>query len=99
MTANEKLLASFETRLRQLLLRFQQLKKENQNLCTMLEESEKNVKNMQLKLEQKQSDYDSLKMAKMLEITDGNLKDAKDRLARLIRDVNKCIGILSDEKQ
>jgi hypothetical protein len=65
----------------------------------MLEESEKNVKNMQLKLEQKQSDYDSLKMAKMLEITDGNLKDAKDRLARLIRDVNKCIGILSDEKQ
>ncbi len=99
MTANEKLLASFETRLRQLLLRFQQLKKENQNLYAMVEESEKNVKNMQLKLEQKQSDYDSLKMAKMMEITDGNLKDAKDRLARLIRDVNKCIGILSDEKQ
>ena len=99
MTANEKLLASFETRLRQLLLRFQQLKKENQDLSAMVEESEKNVKNMQLKLEQKQSDYDSLKMAKMMEITDGNLKDAKDRLARLIRDVNKCIGILSDEKQ
>lgn len=99
MTANEKLLASFETRLRQLLLRFQQLKKENQDLSAMLEENEKNVKNLQLKLEQKQSDYDSLKMAKMMEITDGNLKDAKDRLARLIRDVNKCIAILSDEKQ
>ncbi len=99
MTANEKLLASFETRLRQLLLRFQQLKKENQNLYAMVEESEKNVKNMQLKLEQKQSDYDSLKMAKMIEVTDGNLEGAKDRLSKLIRDVNKCIAILSDENQ
>jgi hypothetical protein len=50
-------------------------------------------------LNQQQTDYDTLKMAKMLEITDGNLQDAKDRLARLIRDVNKCIAILSDENK
>jgi hypothetical protein len=50
------------------------------------------------KLEQKQYDYDSLKMAKMIEITDGNLDDAKERLSKLIRDVNKCIAVLSDEK-
>ena len=37
-------------------------------------------------------------MAKMLEITNGDLQGAKDRVARLIRDVNKCIAILSDEK-
>ena len=56
------------------------------------------MKELQQKLEQKQYDYDTLKMAKMMEITDGNLQDAKDRLSRLIRDVNKCIAILSDEK-
>jgi hypothetical protein len=38
-------------------------------------------------------------MAKMMEITDGDLAGAKDRLSRLIRDVNKCIAILSDEKE
>jgi hypothetical protein len=37
-------------------------------------------------------------MAKMMEISDGDLQGAKDRLAKLIRDVNKCIAILSDEK-
>jgi hypothetical protein len=37
-------------------------------------------------------------MAKMIEITNGDLNGAKDRLAKLIRDVNKCIAILSDEK-
>lgn len=98
MTANEKTLATFETRLRQVLLRFQELKKENGELAAMLERSEQTVKDMQQKLDQKQQDYETLKMAKMIEITDGNLQGAKDRLSKLIRDVNKCIAILSDEK-
>lgn len=99
MTANEKTLATFQTRLRQLLLRFQELKKENEGLAATVQNEQKTVKEMKLKLEQQQSDYDTLKMAKMLEVTDGNLQGAKDRLAKLIRDVNKCIAILSDENQ
>ena len=99
MTANEKTLATFETRLRQLLLRFQELKKENGELYAMLESNEKTVKELREKISQQQSDYDSLKMAKMIEITDGNLDGAKERLSKLIRDVNKCIAILSDENQ
>jgi TolA-binding protein len=99
MTANEKTLATFETRLRQLLLRFQELKKENGELYAMLESNEKTVKELRKKVSQQQSDYDSLKMAKMIEITDGNLDGAKERLSKLIRDVNKCIAILSDENQ
>lgn len=99
MTANEKNLATFETRLRQLLLRFQELKKENGEVYAMLEANKKTVKELQEKLNQQQADYNSLKMAKMIEITDGNLDGAKERLSKLIREVNKCIGILSDETQ
>lgn len=99
MTANEKTLATFETRLHQMLLRFQELKKENGELYQMLSANEQTVKQLQEQLAQKQSDYDSLKMAKMIEITDGNLDGAKDRLSKLIREVNKCIAILSDENQ
>ena len=99
MTANEKNLATFETRLRQLLLRFQELKKENGEVYAMLEANKKTVKELQEKVNQQQADYNSLKMAKMIEITDGNLDGAKERLSKLIRDVNKCISILSDENQ
>jgi chromosome segregation ATPase len=99
MTANEKNLATFETRLRQLLLRFQELKKENGEVLAMLEANKKTVKELQEKINQQQADYDSLKMAKMIEITDGNLDGAKERLSKLIREVNKCIAILSDEPQ
>ena len=99
MTANEKALATFETRIRQMILRFQELKKENKGLYEMLQKNEQDLTQLRQKLEQQQSDYNSLKMAKMIEITDGDLTGAKDRLSKLIRDVNKCIAILSDENQ
>ena len=99
MTANEKALATFETRIRQMILRFQELKKENKSLYDMLQKNEQDMNQLRQQLEQQQSDYNSLKMAKMIEITDGDLTGAKDQLSKLIRDVNKCIAILSDENQ
>lgn len=98
MTESQQTLATFQTRVRQMLLRFQELKKENEALAAVVAANEENVKKLQDKLAQRDRDYQSLKMSKMLEITDGDLQGAKDRLAKLIRDVNKCIAILSDEK-
>ena len=98
MNSNEKVLKDFETRVRQMLLRLQQLKKENEDLFAMVEKNERDIQELREKLEQKGRDYDSLKMAKMIEISDGDLEGAKNRLSKLIRDVNKCIAILSDAK-
>ena len=96
MSSNEKVLKDFETRVRQMLLRFQQLKEENQELYAMIEQNESNIKVLNEKLDQKDRDYNTLKMAKMIEITDKDLEGAKSRLTKLVREVNKCIAILSD---
>ena len=98
MNPSEKTLATFETRVRQLILRFQELKKENEELYTMVSKNEQAINDLQAKLAQADSDYETLKMAKMVEITDGDLESAKARVAKLIREVNKCIAILSDEQ-
>lgn len=97
MTPNEQVLTTFQTRVRQMILRFQELKKENADLYAMIEEAEKRVKELEAKLAQQEHDYQSLKMARMMEITDGDLQGAKDRVAKMIRDVNKCIAVLSGE--
>ena len=99
MAQNEKVLADFQTRMRQMILRFQELKKENADLYAMVEDGEQRVKQLEEKLAQQERDYQSLKMARMMEITDGDLDGAKDRVAKLIRDVNKCIAVLSDENE
>lgn len=98
MTASDYALATFQTRVRQMILRFQELKKENDELYAILDKNEKDIQALREQLEQRDHDYQSLKMARMLEITDGDLDGAKERLSKLIRDVNKCITILSDEK-
>ena len=98
MTSNEQTIATFQTRVRDLLQRFQELKKENADLYAMVEKNEQDIKQLQAKLAQAGDDYNTLKMAKMMEITDGDLESAKTRVAKLIREVNKCIAILSDEQ-
>ncbi|MBR2237130.1 MAG: hypothetical protein IJ887_04540 [Prevotella sp.] len=98
MTQSEKLLSTFQTRVRQMILRFQELKKEKADLYAMMEEKEQRIKELEEQLAQMQKDYESLKMARMITIIDKDLDGAKERVARMIRDVNKCIAVLSDEK-
>lgn len=96
MDATEHALNQFSTRVRQMLLQYRELKKENAELYTMVDEREEQIKTLNAKLTQAQNDYNSLKMAKMLEVTDGDVESAQKRLQRLIRDVNKCITLLSE---
>lgn len=98
MSSSEKTLADFETRVRQMILQFQELKKENMQLQQQIGEQATEIEELKAKVTQADNDYNSLKMARMLEITDGNLDEAKERLSRMIRQVNRCIAILSDEQ-
>ena len=87
-----------ETRVRQMILRFQELKKENEELYKMVGKNEQDLKALRDQLAQDERDYESLKMARMIEISDGDLQGAKDRLSKLIREVNKCISMLQGDK-
>ena len=89
---------AFETRVRQMILHFKQLKKENEDLLAQIEKGKQDIADLQAKLTQAQNDYNSLKMAKMMQITDGDLEGAKARVAKMIKTVNQCIAILSDEQ-
>ena len=98
MAANEETILAFETRVRQMIYHFKDLKQENESLRAQLEENKQEIASLQAKLNQAGNDYNSLKMAKMMEISDGDLEVAKNRIQKMIKDVNKCIAILSDEK-
>ncbi|MCR4773728.1 MAG: hypothetical protein K5854_05160 [Prevotella sp.] len=98
MSASEQTLSVFTTRVRQMILQYEEMKQEIARLNDAVNEKNSEIETLQKKLEQAHNDYNSLKMAKMIEITDGDMEGAKKRLAKLIRDVNKCITLLSDEK-
>ncbi len=97
MDAEDKTLTLFTTRMRQMILQYKETVQENRKLTEMLDEKDKKVEQLQKSLVQAQRDYDSLKMAKMLEVTDGDLETAKAKVAKIIRDINKCITLLNSK--
>ena len=97
MTENDKTLTLFSTRVRQLILQYEQTKKENEELYVMLENQESEIQRLKSILEQTKRDFESLKMAKMTEISDGDIDAAKKRILGLIKEVNKCITLLSEK--
>lgn len=97
MSASEKTINTFATRVRQMILKFEDIKHENADLYAMVDERDAKIKELQEKLTQAKHDYDSLKMAKMMTISDSDMETTQKRIAKLIRDVNKCITLLSDK--
>ena len=95
---SEKTIVDFQTKVRALILQFQNLKKENEELYAMLEKNETDVRQLRQQLLDKQQEFDAFKAAKLLEVSDGDIQSARERLAKLIRDVNKCIAVLSEQK-
>ena len=78
-----------------MILQYKEMKKENEELCAMVDEREDEIKQLKKQLEQAQNDYKSLKTARMVEIANGDIEEAKKKIASMIRDVNKCITLLS----
>jgi chromosome segregation ATPase len=97
MPSEDTLIKHFTTRVRQLILQFDNCRKENAELAAKLVERERRIKSLEQDLEKAERDYQSLKATKMLVVTDGDVEAAKARLSKLIREVNKCITLLSEK--
>lgn len=95
MTADEeKTIKTLETRVRQLILKYQQLQEDNEGLAAELSAKDKELQDTKQKNKHLEDEYANLKMAKMLEIGDTDLAAAKQRINQLVRDVDKCIALL-----
>ena len=97
MPEDNKALLIFSTRVRQLMLRFQEIKAENILLSSKVKERETEITRLEQQIRDIQQEFDRFKTAKMMTVTDGDVEKTKDRLAALIRDVNKCITWLAEK--
>ncbi len=97
MDASSKDLNLFTTRVRQMILQYRDLEAENASLKSAVGERNERIGQLEELLAQARKDYESLKTARMLEITDGDMLAAQKRMAKLIRDIDKCITLISEK--
>lgn len=97
MTEEDKnLLNTFDGKLKRLLFLFEKLKEENASLRKLLSEKENEIEAVKNSLKEMEARYADLKAARILSVHDNELRDTKQRLAKLVRDVDKCIALLSE---
>ena len=93
---DRKLIGSFEGKLRHFLFLFDELKQENADLKLLLRQKEEEIKLLEQSRKELEDRYTDLKMARTISLYDKDIKDTKQRLTSLVREVDKCIALLSD---
>ncbi len=91
---DDKLVYTLENRIRHLIVQFKALKEENEGLYEMVDERDAEIRKLKQETETLRANYANLKLAKMIEIGDDDMKNAKNRISKLVRDVDKCIALL-----
>lgn len=92
---DKKLLSTFEARLRHLLYEYQQLKQKNEELKEVIRKKDEMIEEIQGNYKSLDTKYANLKLAKIISINDSEAKDTKQRLSKLVREVDKCIALLN----
>ena len=88
---DKKLLNTFEARLRHFMYLHDELKHENAQLKQLLTEKNEEVRRLENSRKELEVRYTNLKMARTISI-----HDTKQRLSRLVREVDKCIALLNE---
>lgn len=95
----ETILKTFATQVRQLIMKTDELKNTNSKLNNMVEQRDKEITQLKEQLNQQQKQYNAMMMAKMIEISDGDIEASKKKIQKLIRSVNKCIALLNGNEE
>ena len=93
---DKKRLNTFEGKLKHLIFLYEEQKNENVSLRQLISEKEAEIERIENSRKELEAQYTSLKMARIISVQDNELRDTKQRLARLVREVEKCIALLNE---
>lgn len=97
MTEDQKrLMAVFEVRLQDLINLCEDRMRMITELNSLLAAKEEELQQALLKIRELNTKYDSVLTAKAVSAEEGEIKNAKMRLSKLVREVDKCIALLNE---
>ena len=86
---------TLKDKVKKLLSLYNNLKAENTELKKQVEENKLQLKNKESEIEFLKNKYNKLKLAKSLLASTGDSHDAKIKINRIVREIDKCIALLN----
>ena len=93
---DKKVISTFEGKLRHFMFLYEELKQENAGLKQLLLKKDEEIKRLNHNLKESEAQYTDLKMARTISLYDQDIKQTKQRLSSLVREVDKCIALLNE---
>ena len=75
---------------------YEELRKENADLKHLLSQKDDEIRRLELSRKELEASYTDLKMARTISLYDKDIKDTKQRLSSLVREVDRCIALLNE---
>ena len=95
MTDEEKKqLSDFETSLRHLIYLYDKLRRDYASLQQLLQEKEEALGKLSTDYNALNQSYADLKSAMTMSLDGGDVRQTKQRLSKIVREVDKCIAML-----
>lgn len=95
MTNEDKiLLGKFEAKLQRLMYLSDKLKEENEVLKQTLMSKEQLLQKQKQDYKELETNYTNLKQVRIISVNDSEMRDTKQRLSGLVREIDKCLALL-----
>ena len=75
---------------------YEELRQENADMKHLLAQKEEEISQLERSRKELEARYTDLKMARTISLYDKDIKDTKQRLSSLVREVDKCIALLNE---
>jgi predicted RNase H-like nuclease (RuvC/YqgF family) len=92
---DSKLVEDFESKIRKLMDLYEVLKDKNKELIALLETEKRENEQLRKDLANLTESYQTLKQSKVLEVSGQDIDDTKQRINRLVREIDHCIDLLN----
>lgn len=90
----EQRLNEFGARVRTLIMKYRQLQEDVSTLQQRVAQAEQAAVAAKADAAQAREEFERLKVARMMSIADGDIQEARARIDKLVRRVDKCIALL-----
>ncbi|MCB8964150.1 MAG: hypothetical protein H6536_03795 [Bacteroidales bacterium] len=87
--------SSIKQKVQILVCTYERLKQENEQLKAIQAEYETKLRAKEMALHELEERYSRLKLAKAVEASDAEVHEAKIKVNRMVREIDKCIALLN----
>jgi len=92
----EDLINAFEIKLRKLISEYKSLQTQNSQLKAELDRKQTDLMTAHQEVLELRKNYDHLKIARNLGVSEAEKVESKQRISKMVREIDKCLALLDE---